>query len=159
MVFKDFTFFSCVFLATAVILLADPAYGAGLCDNSPNKDVCNSIVYQRTDPRDAVVAFIHKLVNQTRVGKVVAQRQAKSNEIVKCITEFDRSIEFAKGALNGLDKGDLATLKNYITAAQNNYVVCDEVFRANGETNPIAKTTNFLEEIVGVGLYLIKLIK
>nr|POE58841.1 hypothetical protein CFP56_01626 [Quercus suber] len=134
---------STIHKATAVILLAGPAHGAGLCDKAPNKAVCNSIVYNRTDPREAVVAFIHKLVNQTKVGKVVAQKQAKSYEIVKCITEFDRSIEFAKGALKGLDNGDLATLKNYITAAQNNYLVCVEAFRANGKTNPIAKT-NFI---------------
>ena len=157
MVFKDFTFFSCVFLATAVILLAGPAHGSGLCDNAPNKAVCNSIVYRRTDPREAVVAFIHKLVNQTKVGKVVAQKQGNSSNIFKCITEFDRSIEFAKGALKGLDNGDLPVLKNYITAAQNNYFVCDEGFR--GKTNPIGKTTKFLEEIVGVGLYLINLVK
>ena len=77
---------------TAVILLAGHTHGAGLCNNSPNKQVCYSIVYQRTDPHEATVAAVHKLVDQTKVAKVVAQRQTNSSEIAKCITLFDGAI-------------------------------------------------------------------
>ena len=74
MVFKDYTFFSYVFLKTTVILLAGHAHGAGLCDNAPNKQVCNSIVYTETDPHDVVVAAIHQKIYQNKVSKVVAKK-------------------------------------------------------------------------------------
>ena len=79
---KNYTFFSYVFLATAVILLIGQAHGAGLCDKSPYKQVCASIVYNRTDPRQASVAAVHKLVYQSKVAKVVAQRQNKSKKLI-----------------------------------------------------------------------------
>eukprot|EP01084_Bolivina_argentea_P100870 180961_1 len=118
MVFKDFTFFSYVFFATTVILLTGHAHGAGLCDNSPNKQVCDSIVYNRTIPRDAVVAACHKLVSETKVATGVAHKQPNSTEIYNCIKKFDESIVFAKDALNSLDQGQPLSSNAYLLAAR-----------------------------------------
>ncbi|XP_023880300.2 uncharacterized protein LOC136069875 [Quercus suber] len=158
MALKDYTFLSYVFLATTVILFAGPAH-AGLCDNAPNKQVCESIVYHRTDPRDGVLASMHKLVSQTRDGKVVAQKYDKSLGAVQCINEFNGAIEDAKGALKDLSNNDLSTLKNDITAAKNHFDKCNKGFQGYGETNPFPKTTKLLEDIASVGLYLANLIK
>ena len=144
---------------TAVILLAGHAYGAGLCDNSPNKQVCHSIVYKRTDPGEASVAAVHKLVNQTKVAKVVAQRQTNSSEIAKCITLFDGTIINTKDILAKLDTGDYSNAKSFFTSTENKYLGCDEWCSYVGKTNPIAKSTKHLEDIANVGAYLATLIK
>ena len=159
MVFKGYTFFSYVFLATAVILLTGHAHGAGLCDNSPNKQVCNSIVYNRTNPRDAAVAACHKLVYETKVAKKVAQEQPKSTEIDNCIRDFDGAITITKRALESLNKSDYAGLTNYMSATQVNYQACDGGFQGSGKTNPIAKSTKHLEDLASVGVYLASLVK
>ena len=159
MVFKGYTFFSYVFLATAVILLNGHAHGAGLCDNSPNKQVCNSIVYNRTNPRDAAVAACHKLVYETKVAKKVAQEQPKSTEIDNCIRDFDGAITITKRALESLNKSDYTGLTNYMNATQVNYQACDGGFQGSGKTNPIAKSTKHLEDLASVGVYLASLVK
>ena len=159
MVFKDYTFFSCVFLATTVILLTGHAHGAGLCDNSPNKQVCDSIVYNRTDARDAVVAACHKLVSETKTAKEVAQKQPNSTEIHNCITDFDGSIGFAKDALNSLNNGQPLSSNTYLIAARANYKLCDDEFQNSGKTNPIAKSTKLLQDMASVGGYLATLVK
>ncbi|XP_075645227.1 uncharacterized protein LOC142616229 [Castanea sativa] len=158
MAFKDYIFFSYVFLATAVNLLAGPAY-ARLCDNARNKQVCEAIVHDRTDPRDGVVASMHKLVYETKAGKAVAKKFDKSLGIVQCIQEFDRAIEDAKGALKALSNNDLSSLKNFTNSAQHNFDICNKGFQGYGETNPIPKTTKLLDDIASVGLYLANLIK
>ncbi|XP_075645032.1 uncharacterized protein LOC142616023 [Castanea sativa] len=159
MVFKDYTFFSYVFLATAVILLTGHANGAGLCDNSPNKEVCYSIVYTRTNPHDAVVAACHKLVSETKVARKVAQSQPTSTEIYNCISNFDGSIGFAKAALKSLNDGQPLSSNAYLIAARANYKLCDEGFQNSGKTNPIAKSTKHLQDMATVGAYLATLNK
>ncbi|XP_023926389.1 uncharacterized protein LOC112037804 [Quercus suber] len=159
MVFKDYTFFSYVFLATAVILLTGHAHGAGLCDKSPNKQVCDSIVYTRTNARDAVVAACHKLVSETKVAKAVAKNQSKSTEIDNCIRDFDGAISISKRALESLNANDYTGLRNYISATLTNYQACDGGFQGSGKTNPIAKSTKHLEDIASVGAYLATLVK
>ncbi|KAL0009252.1 hypothetical protein SO802_010754 [Lithocarpus litseifolius] len=157
MVFKDYTFFSYVLLATAVILFTGHAHGTGLCDNYHNKQVCDSIVYNRTNPRDAMVAACHKLIYETKVAKVVAQRQANSTEIDNCITDFDGAIAITKRALESLKANDYAGLRNYINATQINYQACDEGFQSSAKTNPIAKSTKHLEDMASVELFLVPL--
>ena len=157
MVFKDCTFFSYVLLATAVILLAGHTYGAGLCDNAPNKQVCDSIVYQRTDPREAVVAGIHKMVYQSKVAKAVAQNQTKSTKIDACIKEFEAGIDNGKRALEALAASKYISVRTSIIAAWTNCVVCDKGF--GGDPNPIAKSTKLVEDIAAAGIYLTNLIK
>uniref|UniRef100_A0A7N2LIP8 Pectinesterase inhibitor domain-containing protein n=1 Tax=Quercus lobata TaxID=97700 RepID=A0A7N2LIP8_QUELO len=159
MVFKDYTFFSYVFLATVIILFTGHAHGAGLCDNSPNTQVCYSIVYNRTDPYSASVALCNKLIYETKVAKVVAQKQAKSPEIEQCIKEFDSSISYTKVALVGLRGGHYPTLQEFISATQVNYQYCDSQYQKSGKTNPIAKSTKHLEDIAGVGAYLVNLLQ
>ena len=159
MAFKDYSFLSYVFLATAVILLAGHAHGAGLCDNSPNKLVCNSIVYKRTNPREASVAAVHKLVNQTKVAKVVAQRQTNSSEITKCITLFDGAILNTRDILAKLDAGNYTEANSFFISAKNKYLGCNEWFSMAGKTNPIAKSTKLLIDMADVGAYLTTLIK
>ena len=158
MVFKNYTFFSYVFFATTVILLTGHAHGAGLCDNSPDKQVCHSIVYNRTNPHDAVVAACHKLISQTKVANGVARKQPNSTEIYNCITKFDESIGFAKDALNSLDQGQPLSSKTYLIAAWSNYKVCDDWFLNSGKTNPIAKSTKLLQDMANVGAYLSTLV-
>ena len=158
MVFKDYTFFSYAFLATAVILLIGQIHGAGLCDNSPFKQICASIVYNRTDPREASIAAVHKLVYQSKVAKVVAQRQNKSTEIDYCISKFDLSIIFLKNSLTNLTAGDYRKHRTSIIQAQVAYNGCDAEFRTSGKPNPIAKSTKFLEDMTYVGAYLATLI-
>ncbi|XP_075645142.1 uncharacterized protein LOC142616149 [Castanea sativa] len=150
MVFKDYTFFSYVFLATAVILFTGHTHGAGLCDNSPNEQVCYSIVYNRNDPRDANVAACHKLIYETKHATVVAQRQAKSLEIDICITEFNGIIYNVKRALNGLKDGNYLILRAYINSTQANCDNCNSAFENYGKTNPIAKSTKHLKDIAEV---------
>ena len=159
MAFKDYSFLSYVFLATAVILLAGHAHGAGLCDNSPNKQVCHSIVYKRTDPGEASVAAVHKLVNQTKVAKVVAQRQNKSAEITECITLFDGAILNTRDILAKLDAGNYTEANSFFISAENKFLGCDEWFSDAGKTNPIAKSTKLLIDMAKVGAYLTTLIK
>uniref|UniRef100_A0A7N2LJA7 Uncharacterized protein n=1 Tax=Quercus lobata TaxID=97700 RepID=A0A7N2LJA7_QUELO len=159
MVFKDYTFFYYVFLATAVILFTGHAHGAGLCDNSPNKQVCYSIVYNRTDPHNASVATCHKLVYETKVAKVVAQRQTKSYEIDRCIVYFDIAIGYAKIGLKDLEAGKYEDLKIDINATKSCYNNCDYMFENYGNTNPIGKSTKHLEDIANAGLYLVTLLK
>ncbi|XP_023874511.1 uncharacterized protein LOC111987048 [Quercus suber] len=159
MVFKDYTFFSYVFLATTVILLTFHAHGAGLCDKSPNKQVCHSIVYTRTDPREAAVAACHKLVSETKVANVLAKQQPNSAEISKCITNFNGAIGYAKGALTALNANQPLSSNVYLTAAQNNYMSCDDGFKNSGKTNPIAKSTKLLQDMASVGAYLSTLVK
>ena len=158
MAFKDYTSFSYVILATAVILFAGPAH-ARICDNAPNKLVCESVVYHRTDPRDGEVASMHKLVAETKAGKVVARKFDKSLGIVQCINEFNGAIEDAKNALKSLSNNDLSALKNFITAARHNFDICNKGFQGYNETNPITKTTKHLDDIASVGFYLADLIK
>ncbi|KAL0009158.1 hypothetical protein SO802_010660 [Lithocarpus litseifolius] len=157
MVFNNYTFFSYVFLATVVILFTGHAHGAGLCDNYPNKQVCYSIVYTRTDPRNASVAACHKLIYETKVAKVVAQRQPKSLEIDICIRRFDGAIDFVKQALNGLEAGDYRALAANINATQLNYQNCDNVFENYGKINPLAKSTKHLRDIANAELFLVPL--
>ncbi|XP_030964629.1 uncharacterized protein LOC115985873 [Quercus lobata] len=159
MVFKDYTFSLYVFLAVAVILFTGHIHGAGLCDNSPNKQVCYSIVYNRTVPRDATVAACHKLVYETKDARVVAQRQGKSLEIDLCITEFNRALNTVKHALTGLEARDYLTVKAYINGTQLNYETCDYFYQHYGKINPIAKTTKHLKDIASVGAYLATLLK
>nr|POE74191.1 hypothetical protein CFP56_46926 [Quercus suber] len=159
MVLKDYTFFSYVFLATAVILFTGHAHGAGLCDNSPNRQVCYSIVYTRTNPRDASVAACHKLIYETRVATRVAQMQPKSLAIDTCIKEFYKAIPSIQGALGGLASGNYEVLRTFINSTQLNYEVCDYVFVHYGMTNPLAKSTRHLKAIASVGAYLASLIK
>ncbi|KAL4597984.1 hypothetical protein ACB092_11G027900 [Castanea dentata] len=159
MAFKDYTFFSCVFLATAVILLIGQAHGAGLCDESPNQQICHSIVYNRTDPREASIAAVHKLVYQSKVAKVVAQRQNKSTEIDDCKSKFDSSVGYLKYSLYAMSVGDYRTLRSYIIQARIAYMGCERGFRIAGKPNPIAKTTKFLVDMTYVGAYLATLIK
>nr|POF10383.1 hypothetical protein CFP56_61451 [Quercus suber] len=130
-------------VATAVILFTDHSHGAGLCDNSPNKQVCYSIV--RTDPHDASVAACHKLVYETKVAKMVAQRQPKSLEMDKCINAFTNAIPYVKLALTGLKDGRYDILKSNINATQVYYDACDYVYTNYGKTNPIAKSTKLLK--------------
>ena len=159
MVFKDHTFFSYLFLATVVSLFTGHAHGAGLCDNSPNKQVCNSIVYTRTDPRDASVAACHKLIYETKVAKVVAQRQKRSLELDICIFDFDLAINVTKGALYGFEIGNYNFMRAQINGTQVDYQNCDNVYESYGKTNPLAKSTKHLKELASVGGYLASLIK
>uniref|UniRef100_A0A7N2LK44 Pectinesterase inhibitor domain-containing protein n=1 Tax=Quercus lobata TaxID=97700 RepID=A0A7N2LK44_QUELO len=158
MVFKDYTFFSYVFLATAVIFFTGQTHGVGLCDNSPNKQVCYSIVYTRTDPHNASVAACHKLVYETKVAKVVAQKQARSIEIDRCISDFIVAISNVKRALNGLEDGNYETLTRNINNTKLLYNDCDYVYENYGKINPIAKSTKHLKDIAIVGLYLASLL-
>nr|XP_023904631.1 uncharacterized protein LOC112016317 [Quercus suber] len=159
MVFKDYTFFSYVFLATAVFILIGQAHGASLCDNSPYKKICASIVYNRTDPRQASIAAVHKLVFQSKVAKVVAQRQNRTTEINYCIAKFDLAIGFLKKSLEFMKAGDFHNLRTYIIQARVAYGGCDSEFRTSGKPNPIAKSTQFLQDMTYVGAYLATLIK
>ena len=159
MVFKDYTFFSYVFLATAVILLAGHAHGAGLCDNAPNKQVCNSTVYNRTNPRDAVVAAIHKMIYQNKVAKEVAKKQPESPQIERCIRLFEGAIYMAKLALEYLNSGNRNVARDYINVTIDNYQICDDEFKDWHKTNPIAKSTKLLKAMASVGAYLASLIK
>ena len=159
MVFKDHTFFSYLFLATVVILFTGHAHGAGLCDNSPNKQVCNSIVYTRTDPRDASVAACHKLIYETKVAKVVAQRQKRSLEIDLCINYFNRAVNAVKGALDGFKIGNYGFMRANINGTQVYYQYCDNAYENYGKTNPLAKSTKHLKDLASVGAYLASLIK
>ena len=159
MAFKDYSFLSYVFLATAVILLTGHAHGAGLCDNSPSKQVCHSIVYNRNDPREASVAAVHKLVNQTKVAKVVAQSQTNSTEITKCITLFNGAILNTRDVLAKLDAGNYTEAYSFFNLAEYKYRGCDEYFSLAGKTNPIAKSTKLLIDMAKVGAYLTTLIK
>uniref|UniRef100_A0A7N2LKZ0 Pectinesterase inhibitor domain-containing protein n=1 Tax=Quercus lobata TaxID=97700 RepID=A0A7N2LKZ0_QUELO len=156
MVFKGYTRSLYVLLAIAVILLAGHTHGAGLCDNAPNKQVCDSIVYQRTNPREAVVASIHKMVYQTKVAKAVAQKQANSTKIDACIKEFKEGIDNGKRALEALAKSKYISVRTSIIAAWTNCVVCDNGF--GGDPNPIAKSTKLVEDIAAAGVYLTNLI-
>nr|POE95016.1 hypothetical protein CFP56_27080 [Quercus suber] len=158
MVFKDYSFLSYVFLATAVILLAGRAHGA-LCDKSPNKQVCYSIVYERTDAGEASVAAVHKLVSQTKVAKVVAQRQTNSSEITKCIELFDGAIVNTRDILAKLDAGNYSEANSFFISAGNKILGCDWWFSYANKTNPIAKTTKLLKDMADVGAYLTTLIK
>nr|XP_023882807.1 uncharacterized protein LOC111995131 [Quercus suber]POE72600.1 hypothetical protein CFP56_10715 [Quercus suber] len=159
MVFKDYTFFFYVFLATAVILFTGHTHGAGLCDNSPNKQVCYSIVFDRTDPRDASVAAGHKLIYETKVARVVAQKLTKSLEIDMCIDDFNGAIGYVKNALYFLSTRDYITVKSYINETLSNYDHCDSLFEKYKNTNPLAKSTKHLEDIANVSLYLVTLLK
>ena len=159
MVFKDYTFFSYVFLATVIILFTGHTIGAGLCDNSPNKQVCYSIVYNRTDPIAALVAFCHKLIYETKVAKVVAQKQAQSPETKECIKQFDDANSYTKVALSGLRGGQYQTTKEFINSTLVNFQYCDSLYQKSGKTNPIAKSTKHLEDMAGVGAYLVNLVK
>ena len=160
MVFKDYTFFSFIFLATAIILLTGHTHGAGLCDNSPYKQVCHSIVYNRTDPRDAVVAACHKLVFETKAAKGVAQKQPNSTEIYDCITCFNVSIFSTNDALKSLGNNEPVFLsRNYLLGARANYKFCDDGFQNSSKANPIAKFTKNLQDMAYVGAYLTTLIK
>ncbi|KAL0000270.1 hypothetical protein SO802_019872 [Lithocarpus litseifolius] len=152
MVFKNYTFFFYVFLATVVILFTGHAHGAGLCDNSPNKQVCYSIVYTRTDPRDASVAACHKLIYEIKVATVVARRQARSIEIDLCINDFDSAIVIAKVALNNLKTGNYEILRTYLNGTQVYYDHCDNTYNNYGKTNPLAKSTRHLKGIASVEL-------
>nr|POF07608.1 hypothetical protein CFP56_61864 [Quercus suber] len=159
MVLKDYTLFSYAFLATAVILFTGHAHGAGLCDNSPNRQVCFSIVYTRTDPRDASVAACHKLIYETRVATRVAESQPKSLEIDSCISNFYNAISTVQSALNAFGNGNYPLLRVTINATQTIYANCDYVFVHYGKTNPLAKSTRHLKAIASVGAYLASLIK
>ncbi|XP_075645030.1 uncharacterized protein LOC142616021 [Castanea sativa] len=155
MVSKDYTFFSYVLLATAVILLAGHTHGAGLCDNAPNNQVlqvCRSIVNNRTDPREAVVACIHKMVYQFNVAKAVAQTQAKSTKIDACIKEFEAGIGNGRRASEALAAGKYINLRTYIIAAWTNCVVCNNGF--GFDPNPVAKSTKLVEDMAAaVGIF------
>ena len=159
MVFKDYTFFSDVILATAIILLAGHVHSASLWDNAPNKQVCNSIVYTRTDPRDAVVVAINKMIYQNKVAKVVAKKQTESPEIERCIRLFEGAISRAKLALVYLNFGNKNVARDYINGTIDNYQICDDEFKDHRKTNPIAKSTKLLKDIASAGVYLARLIK
>ena len=149
---KNYTFFSYVFLATAVILLIGQAHGAGLCDKSPYKQVCASIVYNRTDPRQASVAAVHKLVYQSKVAKVVAQRQNKSKKLIIAYRNLTVPLASSKFPWKS------CRVVTYIIQARVAYNGCDSEFRTSGKPNPIAKSTKFLEDMTYVGAYLATLI-
>ena len=89
----------------------------------------------------------------------MAQRQAKSAEIDNCISKFDGAIDSTKISLQALEVGDYTTMRTYIINAQTNYIVCNNGFRNTFTTNPIAKSTKFLEDMAIVGKYLVTLIK
>nr|POE58845.1 hypothetical protein CFP56_01630 [Quercus suber] len=159
MVFKDYTFFSYVFSAIAVILLTGHAHGQGLCDNSTYKVVCESIVVDRTDPKDASIAACHKLIFETKNVRVAAQTPPVTPQFENCIAAFTGAISNTKIALQGLQAGDYATLRIYLLAAKTNYLGCDDGFQNSGQTNPIAKSTKLLMDIASVGVDLAALIK
>ena len=159
MVFKDYTFFSYVFPAIAVILLTGHAHGQGLCDNSNYKVVCESIVVYRTDPKNASIAACHKLIFETKNVRVAAQTPPVSAEFEICIAAFNGAIANTKIALQGLLDGDYATLRTYLIAAKTNYLGCNDAFQNSGQTNPIAKSTKLLLDIASVGVDLAALIK
>ncbi|KAK4589632.1 hypothetical protein RGQ29_020276 [Quercus rubra] len=158
MVFKDNTSFSYVFLATTVIHFAGHAHGAGLCDNAPNKQVCNSIVGNRTNPRDAVIADIHKAVYQNKVARAVARKQAESTEINTCIKIFASCIYYNKLALRYLNDGNRNVARDLIGGNIDSYQKCDDLFKNSGKNNPIAKSTKLLKDMASSGVYLANLI-
>uniref|UniRef100_A0A7N2LNS1 Pectinesterase inhibitor domain-containing protein n=1 Tax=Quercus lobata TaxID=97700 RepID=A0A7N2LNS1_QUELO len=158
MVFKDNTFFSYVFLATTVILFAGHAHGANLCDNAPNKQVCNSIVGSRTNPRDAVVADLHKMVYQNKAARAEAKKQAESTEINICINIFESCIYYNKLALSYLNDGNRNVARDLIGGNIDSYQKCDDTFKNSGMNNPVAKSTKLLKDMASTGVYLANLI-
>jgi len=157
MAFNDYNFFSYVFLATAVILFAGPAHAA-LCDNAPDKQFCISVIADRTDSRDAVVASMNKLVSQTKAGEVEVRKYDKMLGTFRCIKAFDAAILDGEGALKSLKKNDLPALKNFIASTRNEFDTCNKAFQGYGETNPIPQTTKLLDDIAIVSLYLANLV-
>ena len=159
MVFKDYSFYFFVFSAIAVILLTGHAHGQGLCDNSPYKIVCESIVAYRTDPKNSSIAACQKLIFETKNARVAASTPPVSEEFEICIAAYNGAIANTKIALQGVQNGDYPTLRTYLLAAKTNYLGCDDAFSNAGQTNPIAKTTKLLLDMASVGIDLAALIK
>ena len=110
-------------------------------------------------PRSASVAACHKLIYETKVAKVVAQRQKRSLELDICIFDFDLAINVTKGALYGFEIGNYNFMRAQINGTQVDYQNCDNVYESYGKTNPLAKSTKHLKELASVGGYLASLIK
>lgn len=151
MAFKQYTFFSLVFLATATILLANHAHGRvltdDLCKNAQNKPLCSQIVNNVTDPHDALVSAIHKLVYESKMAAKLAHQQGKSHEMDVCIAKFEDSIDSLKKSLKSLKDRDLPGLNVNLVAAMNDYVACDDAFSESKVINPVDKIDAFLCEM------------
>ena len=158
MVFKHYTFFSLVILATASILLAGHAHGRvltdDLCKNAQNKPLCRKIVNNRTDPHDALVSSIHKLIYESKAATKLAHQQGESREMDVCIAKFEDSIDILKKSLKSLEDRDLPGLNVNLLAAMNGYVACDDAFSESKVINPIDKIDAFLCEMAVNSIYL-----
>ncbi|KAL0009309.1 hypothetical protein SO802_010811 [Lithocarpus litseifolius] len=81
----------------------------------------SKIVNNRTDPHDALVSSIHKLIYESKLATKLAHQQGKSHEMDVCIAKFEDSIDSLKKSLKSLEDRDLPGLNVNLLAAMNDY--------------------------------------